>query len=231
MPILVVTRPEHAARRFADAVLSAVDAQVVISPRMRIEVLEAQLPPHMAVILTSENGAAQAKRLGVAAGTVAYCIGNRTAQAARSAGLEPVSADGDADALVALLTEIRPQGTLCHIRGEHARGDICARLNALGITCSEVIAYAQTAADPTPQAIAALTGTEPVVLPLFSPRSALLIPLATAPLHIIAISAAVAEHCAALGADTITVADRPDGDAMVLATCRRISAINGGAVA
>ncbi len=222
MTILLLTRPEEASRTF----LAAVEAEVgkvraVISPVMEIVPLEAQLPKFDEVILTSANGAKQVKRLGVPAGTVAWCVGKRTADEAKAAGLEPISAGKDAEALIELVLN-SDTGRLCHIRGTHARGQVATNLTVSGKPCSEVIAYDQRACAPSDDALIALSGTEPVLLPLFSPRSAMLIPAITsAPVHVIAMSANVAAEVADLGVDTVRTAMRPDFDSMLAATCRR----------
>ncbi|APO88087.1 uroporphyrinogen-III synthase [Marivivens sp. JLT3646] len=223
MTILVLTRPQADSERF----LAAVEAKfgpvkAVISPVIEVVSLPVEVPSYDEVILTSANGAAEAKRLGVKAGTRAWCVGQRTAKIAFEAGLEPISADGNADDLVELI-QSQCTGTLCHIRGVHSRGQVAARLIAQGHVCKEVIAYDQRDIPPTKAALQALQGTDPIVLPLFSPRSALLIPAVhQAPVHVIAMSCAVAAEVADLGADTVTIAENPNFEAMLAATCRRL---------
>lgn len=226
MTILVLTRPQADSERF----LAAVEAKfgpvkAVISPVIEVVSLPVEVPSYNEVILTSANGAAEAKRLGVKAGTRAWCVGQRTAKLAFEAGLEPISADGNADDLVELIQSQRT-GTLCHIRGVHSRGQVAARLIAQGRVCKEVIAYDQRDIPPTKAALEALQGTDPIVLPLFSPRSALLIPAVhQAPVHVIAMSSAVAAEVADLGADTVTIAENPNFEAMLAATCRRLESL------
>lgn len=226
MTILVLTRPRADSERF----LAAVEAEfgpvkAVISPVIEVVSLAAEMPTYDEVILTSANGVAEAARLGVKAGTPAWCVGQRTAKLAREAGLEPISADGNADDLVDLILS-QSAGTLCHIRGVHTRGQVAARLIAQGRVCKEVIAYDQRDIPPTQAALDVLAGTDPIVLPLFSPRSALLIPaVEQAPVHVIAMSQAVAAEVADLGADTVTVAESPNFEAMLAATCRRLDSL------
>ena len=226
MTILVLTRLLADSERF----LAAVEAEfgpvkAVISPVIEVVSLPVEVPSYDEVILTSANGAAEAKRLGVKAGTRAWCVGQRTAKLAFEAGLEPISADGNADDLVELI-QSQCTGTLCHIRGVHSRGQVAARLIAQGRVCKEVIAYDQRDIPPTKAALQALQGTDPIVLPLFSPRSALLIPAVhQAPVHVIAMSSAVGAEVADLGADTVTIAENPNFEAMLAATCRRLDSL------
>lgn len=232
MATLLITRPEAAARRF----LLAVEAEMgpcvraVLSPVMRIvPVPGLSVPVCDALVLTSEHGVSAARALGVPAGTRCYCVGDQTAQTARAAGYDAISAGGDAETLLALLAKERPGGRLLHLRGEHARGAVVSRLRSMGLEAQEVIAYRQEPLPLTGAARKLLAGNDPVVLPLFSPRSASIFVEAVdirAPLHIVAMSRAVAAEVADLGADTVMVADRPDGPAMIAATCRRLDAVN-----
>ncbi len=226
MTLLLLTRPFPDSQRFLDAVeRDCGPVNAVISPVMEVVPVSTELPSYDEVILTSANGAEQASALGVGAGTRAWCVGRRTADKAKEYGFEPVSADGNADDLIALVLG-QNTGRLLHIRGEHARGQIAARLIAAGRPCKEVIAYRQHPCAPTEEALVALSGTEPVILPLFSPRSAMLIPaILQAPVHVIAMSAAVAAEVADLGVDTVSVADKPDFESMLAATCHRLNSV------
>jgi uroporphyrinogen-III synthase len=66
----------------------------------------------------------------------------------------------------------------------------------------------------------ALGGSAPVVVPLYSPRSAAILarqgPFA-APLRVVAMSGAVARAATALGPESIVQIDNPDGRAMLSA--------------
>lgn len=228
-PVLILTRPAAAARRFR-AELGDHGLRVIESPVLSIRSLGAPRPPGdwAGLILTSENGAAEALRMGFPPGTPVWAVGDRTGQAAK--GLAVTAAAGDAESLVALILSQRPPGPLLHVRGEHARGDIAARLTAAGIPTSEVIAYAQEARPLSPEALDALAGNDPVILPLFSPRSSVIIlsqgPFA-APLHIAAISPAAAEPFRGQAA-SLAVAAEPGSAAMVAATLAAIRRAQAG---
>lgn len=233
-PILILTRPADAARRFlAELGDAAVGLTVIESPVLGIRHLDAPIPQGhwAALILTSENGAAAAARMGLAPGLRAWCVGERTAAAARDAGFVPTSAGRDAAALVAAILAAGDHGPFLHVRGEHAAVDIAARLAAHGIVCGQVIGYAQEERPLTEAALAALGGKRPVVLPVFSPRSATLISrqaVLAAPLCIIAISSAAAAPFQGLADAEVTVADRPDGSAMAGATAAAIRRVRAG---
>jgi uroporphyrinogen-III synthase len=153
LPLLLLTRPRPAARRFLDACEEALWEPIpaILSPVLAIRPLLLEVGERpAALILTSENGAARAGELGLA-GLPAWCVGPRTAQAAREAGLEAVEAGPDAEGLLAALLAARPQGPLLHLRGEHARGDLAPRLRAGGLEAREAVAYAQDPRPPTPR--------------------------------------------------------------------------------
>lgn len=233
MPILLVTRPKAAAISFADAFAGTCIAPftAIVSPLQEIVAVapEIDLSSFETFVFTSREAVNRAQDLGVGAGSVAYCVGDSTSTAAQNAGFRAVSASGDAESLIALVARHMPAGRLIHLRGEHGRGDVAARLTALGVDCAEAVVYRQEARDLSVQALAALTSAEPIVAPLFSPRSAALFANAArhnAPLHIVAISRAVAEALGNLRVDSLTVAERPDLTAMLDATCRVMKAQN-----
>ncbi len=223
-PILLLTRPEAAARRFLAEleVAAGRHLQAVIAPLLRIDEMT---PPRPAtspagLILTSERGARGAARMGYV-GLPAWCVGPRTAQAAKAAGLEPRAGGGTAETLLAAILAAPDTGPLLHLRGDHQRGELVARLRAAGRRdCAEALVYAQTARPLSDEGRALLDGTAPVVAPVFSPRSAALLagcaPVA-APLALVAISAAAARPLAPLKA-RVTQATRPEAIAMIDAT-------------
>lgn len=221
-PRLLLTRPLPAARRFLADCEAALGRPIpaILSPVLAIRPLPVTLPDRpAALLLTSENGAERAGALGLA-GLPAWCVGPRTAEAAREAGLAAREAGGDVEALLAALLAERPPGPLLHLRGEYTRGDLAARLRAAGLRAEEAVAYAQDAVAPTPEARAALDGDAPLVAPLFSPRSAALLVgwRPRAPLRVVAMSGAVAKAVLALRPEELRVACAPTGPAMVEAT-------------
>jgi uroporphyrinogen-III synthase len=223
MPTLIVTRPIAQSESFAASVMAAWDGplNLIVSPLIEIVPLPATIPDVDSVIFTSANGVSAARSLGLPAGLKAWCVGDRTAQIAKQAGFDPIIGPGDAEGLVARLIVAQPTGIIAHIRGMHARGDVSARLNAAGVNCVDVVAYDQQSCALTPQAHMALFADEPVIFPLFSPRTSTILSKQgpfKAPVHIIALSDAVKSAVdPALGWD-IAVASTPDADAMKLAT-------------
>lgn len=222
-PTLIVTRPIAQSESFAAAVIAAWDGplNLIVSPLIEIVPLPATIPDVESVIFTSANGVNAASGLGLPAGLKAWCVGDKTAQSAAQAGFDPIIGPGDAEGLVARLIAAQPTGMIAHIRGMHARGDVCARLNAAGLHCLDVVAYDQQSCALTPEALKALSADKLAILPLFSPRTSTILsgqgPF-KAPVHIVALSDAVRSAVdPAFGWD-ITVVSTPDADAMKLAT-------------
>ncbi|MCY3878314.1 MAG: uroporphyrinogen-III synthase [Rhodobacteraceae bacterium] len=129
------------------------------------------------LILTSENGADAApvpgRRLD------AWCVGERTASAARRKGYEAHPADGGARSLVKLLLERRPEGSLIWLRGQHVAMDILPALRSGGLQIDSIVAYDQLPIPLTAEAVHALTETD-CVLPVYSARTAKLLSVAAA---------------------------------------------------
>lgn len=231
-PILL-TRPAPQAARFADDLRRRFGARLhpVISPLMTPRFMAPAWPvaPYATLILTSETGVEAAARLratGRALPLRAVCVGDRTAQAAEAAGFTATSAQGDAEALLALILASGDPGPFLHLRGRDARGDIAPRLAAGGRTAHAAIVYEQEAQPLSDEARRLLSGRDPVVVPLFSPRTARLLveqgPF-TAPLLLAAISPAAARSADSLAPTRLVTAARPDGPAMLDAVDMLIS--------
>lgn len=160
-PILLLTRPLAGSRRFA-AQAAGLGLRCVISPLMRIEPVahdSARLAAAKGLVFTSEHAIAAA---GPGRGRPALCVGDRTAAVARAAGYDVTEGPGDAVGLAPLARGLVGEGWL-HPGGRHLAAE-------LGVPA--MVVYDQLPAPPDDAARAALTGTAPVLLPLFSPRSA-----------------------------------------------------------
>ena len=234
-PVVLLTRPAPQSQRFAQALQARLaSVQVIVSPLMQTEWLHPPLPdrPFHALILTSETGAKAAGRLraaGTALPATAFCVGPRTTDTARAAGFQAISADGDVHALAALIRAAHPQGPLLHIRGEDVAGNLSETLTNSGIETHSAILYAQRPCPLSPAALTLLQGDGPVLVPLFSPRSARILAQALpadakAPLWIAAISPAAATSAQALTPARLTIAPHPDGGNMLHTVLQMLSA-------
>lgn len=233
-PAILLTRPEAQSARLAESLRARHPGlTIVISPLLVPRFLRPEIPAGaQTLILTSETGAQAARQIAALQGGLpkqAFCVGDRTAQVAREAGFEATSAEGDAQALLALIQAQNPTPPLLHLHGRETRGDLAKRLNSAGIETFSVLAYEQNLQPLTPEAVALLQGSAPVIAPIFSPRSGHALAVeyrrisGTAPLFPIAISPAAA---GAFQGHDVTISTRPDGEAMLVAISSRLASLN-----
>ncbi len=217
-PIILLTRPKKAADVFVHQIkVAGVKADVLVSSVQGINKAEFEEPSDLAgAIFTSRNGVEAVMGRDVPC----WCVGSSTAAAARAKGWQAVSADGDAEAVFKRITADRPSGPLVHFRGTFARGNLAERLNEDGITTQEVVVYNQVSLSLSETAREILARENPVIVPLFSPRSAAQLvqqgPFA-APLWIIAMSEAVAGEAVGLSPAVMEISASPDASGMVAA--------------
>ena len=200
-PVLLLTRPEPASRRFA-AEAAYLGLQTIISPVLRIVPVAhegARLAQARGLVFTSIHAVPAA---GAGRGRPAICVGPATAQAARAAGFDVTEGPGDAARMMPLLEGLGA-GWL-HPHGAHV---------ARPLPVPGMVVYDQLPQPLTEAALKALAGRGPVILPLFSPRSARLLSLraaeARAPLWLVPISPAAGAEWRAAQA-RLAVAPTPD---------------------
>ena len=208
-PVLLLTRPWADSQRFA-AMLP--EWRAVISPILRIVAVEhdgAPLHDAPGLVFTSAHAVASA---GPGRGRLALCVGGHTARVARAAGFDVREGNGFAEGLLPL---IEAAGVpLIHPHGRHLARELPVR---------GMVVYDQEPVPLNDQAQALLAGEAPVVLPLFSPRSARLVADAArgarAPLWPVAISAAAWAAWDGPAAGHV-LADHPGAAAMAAAIRR-----------
>jgi uroporphyrinogen-III synthase len=212
---LLLTRPRPQSLAFAAALEAALPGRFrpVIAPLLAIAptLAEVDLGGIQGLIFTSANGVDQFAARCDERGLPAFCVGDMTAAAARAEGFSARSADGDVEALAALVAAAnRPSGgAFLHVRGRHAAGDLVGRLAAAGVPALAVALYDQTRLPIGGEARALLAAGRADVLALFSPRTARL--FAEAARHEgwnLGATVAVALSPAADAALDLTVADR-----------------------
>ncbi|MFN0116460.1 MAG: uroporphyrinogen-III synthase [Paracoccaceae bacterium] len=222
-PTLLLTRPGDRGERFS-ALFRArfgADWPVILSPlgRTRILPLPARLPPFTTLVFTSEAGVEAFAGQRADRSAPAWCVGPRTAEAARDVGFTALEGPGDAPGLAARMAEAGVAGPCLHVRGADVAFPLADTLSRGGIETREVVAYELESLPPTVAARRLLEAPWPVLLPLFSPRSARLAAAALlparAPLLIAALSEPVARAARTLLPAALAVADRPDADAML----------------
>jgi uroporphyrinogen-III synthase len=232
-PTLLLTRPAAQSVRFAESFRNrfGADWPVVTSPMTSPKMYTEQpdLGGISALVFTSETGVLAFTRLSSDRSLPCWCVGTRTAAAARQAGFADVRhGTGNADELAKILIAARQSGPVLHLRGLHAAADLKKGLESAGIETREAIIYEQQSCPITNDARQLLGQFYPVLLPLFSPRAAALataqMQARCAPLLVAALSSAVAEATSALQPDYLATAMRPDAQGMLDALDMLISA-------
>ena len=223
---VLLTRPVAQSRRFAEQIRDRLGpgVRVVIAPLMRIEPRGPlpELAPGDVPVFTSESGAEAFAALGGRCAGPAYAVGGRTAAVARRLGFAPVTeGPGDGAGLAGRIAADAPKGggVLWHLHGTHVAGDVTAMLQAQGIRAREAAIYDQVAMPLGAEAAALLAGDRPVLVPVFSPRTARLLAGdlagARAPLGLAAISPAVAAELPVQSAGKVAVAARAEAAAVL----------------
>lgn len=212
---VLLTRPEADSRRFA-ALLP--DLPVLISPILRIVPVphdRRRLAQAEGFVFTSAHGVAA---VGDGHGRRALAVGPRTAAAARDAGFLVTEGAGDASGLMDMIAACPLP--LLYPRGRHV---------AQRLPVEEIVVYDQQPLPLSQEAGELLAGPAPVILPLFSARSAGLLRAAmpsrpAAPLLLAAISRAALTGWTDTGADVEPVrtelAAQPNSEGMRAAVIR-----------
>ncbi len=230
-PVLLLTRPRVGSESFAAQFRHRFggDWPIVISPLIEIEPLAAEIPMAEDLIFTSRNAVAALGQAG--RGRRAWCVGARTAEAARKAGFRVRTGAGRAQDIVPMIIQARPHSVL-HVRAEQVAFDLAKALVSAGIETKQVILYRQVARHLSARARAVLCGNLPVLVPVFSSNSAqhfvASLPPAHAPLYVAAISHAVADGLDPAICEALGVASSPDSAGVLDALARLLHAQMAG---
>lgn len=221
VPTLLLTRPLAASQRFAAMIKDRMGDRLAVcmSPVMEIQARPDPIDfgDAKGLIFTSIYGAQVASAATARRDLPVFCVGRATCQVAMEAGWDAVVAGHNAESLIEGIVALAPQGPLLHLRGNHSIGEVAARLSAAHIPTLERVVYDQVLTDLDDAANALFLGEAPVIVPLFSQRSAVQFghqvegqAEGRAPLYFVALSAAVA---AEVNKECL-VAERPDALAM-----------------
>lgn len=219
--ILLMTRPRRDAERFVAGLAPELLKGVRVLYAPLLEIVRTAPNPDLTgmagVIFSSGNAVALMSDGG---GAPCFCVGARTAAKAREKGFRVDVTARDAQDLVTRMIALEPAAPLVHISGAHRRGDIAHHLSQAGITTQVAEIYDQRLLPLSSEGQTALAGDLPVILPLFSPRTAVHLADQILPARgttAIALSSTVA---AALGDAVfrdIQIAAQPTGKDMVVA--------------
>ena len=230
MTRMLVTRPEPDAQGTLSR-LRALDIDAVAAPLMVRQTLEASLPPadgFAAMVLTSTNAVRSLADRGVLADYAhlpVLAVGDRTAREAEEAGFAKVSSA--AGALGDLVNAIRIsglKGPLFHPTGRHQAGDLAKALAPLGVMVATAKIYDMVAVEAMPEevftaladgGIGAVLAYSRRTAEIFATLAARLDPPQRRRIAMLCLSEAVAGPLLEAHFNRISLADRPDEDAMM----------------
>jgi len=222
LPILL-TRPERAAKRLAAQVRARLGGgwPILLSPLTGLRFLAPLLDLQGVdgVVFTSENGVEGFARLSAWRGALAWCVGARTAEAARAAGFQAVAGPGDAAGLLGMLAAEGGPRHPFWARGALVSADLAPVLARRGVALRSAVVYDRERLALSAEARAHLASGAGAIWPVYSAGSAedglaALAGLPLSGLRAIAISAPVAELLAPL-VRSVHLAERPDAAAMI----------------
>jgi uroporphyrinogen-III synthase len=226
---MLVTRPEPDAQATL-ARLDALGIDALAAPVMVRQTLDASLPPpdgFTAMVLTSANAVRALAERGVLEQyrhLPVFAVGDRTAREASEAGFERVSsAAGALQDLVNAMTIARMRGPIFYPTGKHQSADLAKALAPLGVMVATAKIYDMVAIDALPAQILAELGGDIGAVLAYSRRTAeIFATLATSlprdkrsRLAMLCLSETVAEPLLEARFSRISLADRPDEDAMM----------------
>lgn len=230
-PILIVTRPKPLADEFAETLHDA-DVELVVSPMLDLRATGdvGCLPPDLPLIFSSRTALMIADAQAELSGHSAYVVGDRTGAEAARLGVELLGQAETAEELSKKILADQPQ-KLLHLGGDKTAWPLAETLISNGIETEYRVIYHQVALTLSEQAHACFRGERPVLLPLFSPRSAAILLKeveqihGSAPLHLIAISAAALAPWDDIGCASKVIAERPNAIEMRQKILDQIAAI------
>ncbi len=221
---VLITRPDPSGLELADQLRNrwGCGIEMIVSPVTEIVFLDElpDLEDSQSLIFTSQNGVVAFTRLSDRRDIPCYAVGPATSEHAKRAGFQVSQSNGDANMLIDHIVAHPPPGLMMHIRGAHVSMDIAQMLSDEGLRTHASVLYEQEKRALTSDAIAGLRRGTPVILPLYSPRSAKLVfndVRPDAPLLIAAISENVAEIVPEGVAKRVLTATQPNAEAMLAA--------------
>lgn len=226
---MLVTRPEPDAQSTL-ARLDALGIEAIAAPVMVRETLDTSLPPpdgFTAMVLTSANAVRSLADRGMLEpyrNLPVFAVGDRTAREASEAGFVRVSsAAGAVQDLVNAMTIARMRGPIFYPTGKHQSADLAKALAPLGVMVATARVYDMVASDALPEPVLAELGGEIGAVLAYSRRSAEIFVRLAASLPrerrsrmaMFCLSEAVAEPLLEARFSRISLADRPDEEAMM----------------
>ena len=232
--ILLLTRPLGGNERFCLKIKHLLySCEILDNPIQRIDFLPSlsKVNKNSVLIFTSANGLRAAKKHNLI-NKKCFVVGANTKKIAVSFGYDVLGFSKDQENLLKLIKSKKPTESMVHIRGKHTVGNLCDALKINQFSCLDIIGYNQEPLKIKKQNLQKIHSGRPVILPIFSPRSAELLQsnLDLTGFNVIAISEAVAKIVTGVELGELVISKKPDLNSMqeaTLAILRRLIKFDG----
>ena len=232
--ILLLTRPLGGNERFCLKIKHLLySCEILDNPIQRIDFLPSlsKVNKNSVLIFTSANGLRAAKKHNLI-NKKCFVVGANTKKIAVSFGYDVLGFSKDQENLLKLIKSKKPTESMVHIRGKHTVGNLCDALKRNQFSCLDIIGYKQEPLKIKKQNLQKIHSGRPVILPIFSSRSAELLQsnLDLTGFNVIAISEAVAKIVTGVELGGLVISKKPDLNSMqeaTLAILRRLIKFDG----
>ena len=232
--ILLLTRPLGGNERFCLKIKHLLySCEILDNPIQKIDFLPSlsKVNKNSVLIFTSANGLRAAKKHNLS-NKKCFVVGANTKKIAVSFGYDVLGFSKDQENLLKLIKSKKPTESMVHIRGKHTVGNLCDALKRNQFSCLDIIGYNQEPLKIKKQNLQKIHSGRPVILPIFSSRSAELLQsnLDLTGFNVIAISEAVAKIVTGVELGELVISKKPDLNSMqeaTLAILRRLIKFDG----
>ena len=232
--ILLLTRPLGGNERFCLKIKHLLySCEILDNPIQKIDFLPSlgKVNKSSVLIFTSANGLRAAKKQNLL-NKKCFVVGANTKKIAVSFGYDVLGFSKDQENLLKLIKSKKPTESMVHIRGKHTVGNLCDALKRNQFSCLDIIGYNQEPLKIKKQNLQKIHSGRPVILPIFSSRSAELLQsnLDLTGFNVIAISEAVAKIVTGVELGELVISKKPDLNSMqeaTLAILRRLIKFDG----
>jgi len=225
--ITLISRPMEDAKALKRALLLMnPSTKIILAPALAIVPVAYELKTDVfdAIILTSKHAVPAAAKITAMAPVL--CVGDRTAQTARSLGLRAVSAAGNAKDLIELV-QASGASKVLYLRGAHVQADMESELSLAGIETKSVIVYRQDPCEFSHDVQQSLLAATELLVPVYSARSARIVSQNLSgfagQITLVAISKAAANGWSGPVLHHIVYAKSPNFEAMVAAIASQLA--------
>ena len=220
--ILLLTRPQDGNEQFCLKIKHLLQkCEILDNPIQKIEFLPAlsEVKKNSVLIFTSINGLRSAEKYNLI-NKKCFVVGENTKRVATSLGYEVLGFSSNQENLLKLIKSNKPSENMVHIRGKHTVGNLCDSLKRSAVSCMDIVGYNQKPLKIRKKTLQKIQSGRPVILPIFSSRSAKLIEsnVDLTGFNVVVISEAVAKTLTGIELGELVISKKPDLNSMQEAT-------------